>query len=392
LHYLWVRSTTKTLFKGNVVFENCIRRALALFVALLLTGLSAFAQDRPLAPSEAMALGMNYVLIPMAKDLRRRCTCVSAAFAESRVPYIQNASGPGAPLRHPEPERAIRQELDRYWRDLVTVGTPAFRPDAGSNDRLSAAALMITGRGIRTLRGRDAVRTGVQLYKLAADAGHQDAQADLGYLSMIGMGVPRSDDEAAYWYSRAAENGSHLAKLALGAMYATGRGMPQSDAGAAHWFAQAHNSRFVADAYACGYGVELDLATARKMYEELAERGDPDAQFQLGNMFAEACGAPLDDTKAAKWYRAAAEQGHPDAQIALSVMTRQGLGVPQSAYSAYEWAQLAVLRLERDDEALNHALVARAAAGLMATPEERQHATAFARALIQASSKDVAGR
>ena len=97
------------------MFENCIHRALALSVGLLLVGFSAFAQDRPLAPSEAMVLGMDYVLIPMAKDLRRRCTCVSAAFAESRVPYIQNASGPGLPF-------VIRSPRGRYGKSSIATG------------------------------------------------------------------------------------------------------------------------------------------------------------------------------------------------------------------------------------------------------------------------------
>jgi TPR repeat protein len=228
------------------------------------------------------------------------------------------------------------------------------------------------------------------LYTLAADAGHQDAQADLGYLYMTGLGVPKSDETAAYWYSQGAMNDSRDARLALGAMYAVGRGVSQSDPDAVYWFAQARQLRFVADAYACGFGVEQDLAMARKLYEDLAEKGDPDAQFQLGNMFAEACGAPLDNTEAARWYEAAAQHGHPDAQIALSRRLREGLGVARNPLGAYQWAELAVLRLERDDAALNDALIARASAGLVTTREERESATEMARQFVRVAQEAIA--
>jgi hypothetical protein len=245
-----------------------------------------------------------------------------------------------------------------------------------------AATILITGRGFGNVQGRDAIRTGVRLYALAAQAGHPDAQADLAYLYTVGLGVPRNDAAAAQWYQLAAVYGSPAASLALGAMYATGRGVPQSDETAVYWFQQAKQARFVADAYACGFGVPQDLTRARTLYEELAAKGDADAQFQLGNMFSNACGTGLDDAEAVRWYEEAAQGGHPDAQIALSHMTRQGLGVAPNPAWAYQWAELAISRLE-DDEALNDALVARAAAGPMLTPAERTIMSEFGRALAK---------
>ena len=56
-------------------------------LALHMTEVPAAAQGRPLAPIEARVLGVEHVLTPMARELRRRCTCVSAAFAQPRVPF-----------------------------------------------------------------------------------------------------------------------------------------------------------------------------------------------------------------------------------------------------------------------------------------------------------------
>jgi TPR repeat protein len=356
-------------------------------LALHMTEVPAAAQGRPLAPIEGRVLGVKHVLTPMVKELRRRCTCVSAAFAEPRVPYYEGERGEGVPLRLVNRERRVRSGLEQEWRDLVAGGgARALTRDAGTYEHWNAAAILVTGRGFGRLQGQDAIRAGVRLYALAAEEGHGEAQADLAYLYMTGLGVPRSDEAAAYWYLRGAANGSHLARLALGAMYAVGRGVPQSDAAAVYWFAQANQHHFVADAYACGFGVEQDLPLARKLYQEIAEKGDPDAQFQLGTMFSNACGGPLDDTEAAKWYEAAADNGHPEAQIALSHIMRQGLGIAPNAIKAYHWAEMAVLRLE-DDEALNDALVARAAAGPLLTPEQRDNVSVISREVVRVSSE-----
>lgn len=357
-------------------------------LAFHLTGAHAAAQGRPLAPLEARVLGVEHVLTPMAKELRRRCTCVSAAFAEPRVPMYVRGQGEGVPLRLADPERLIRSGLERPWRDFLAAGEGprALGPDANMYDHWGAAGMLVTGRGFGRLQGQSAVSTGVRLYALAAEAGHDDAQAELAYLYMMGIGVPRSDEAAAYWYQRGAVNGSHFARLALGAMYAVGRGVPQSDEAAVYWFSQANQQRFVADAYACGFGVEQDLPLARKLYLQLAENGDADAQFQLGTMFSNACGGSLDDAEAAKWYDAAAQSGHPEAQIALSHAMRQGLGVAPNPIMAYSWAVMAVLRLQ-GDEALNDALVARAAAGLLLTPEQRAGVSLIARDVVRLSNE-----
>ena len=360
-----------------------LTRLVAGTVAFQLTALPAFTQDRVFAPIEGRIFGDEYVLAPMAKDLRRSCSCVSAAFAMPRVPSVDSVNGPGLPLRYVDYEQMIRSRLERSRRGLADGdGARALSADANTDDRWAAATILITGRGFGTLQGREAIRTGAQLYALAAQAGHPDAQADLAYLYMNGLGVPRSDDAAAEWYQLAAVTGSPAARLALGAMFAVGRGVSQSDETAVYWFEQAKQLRFVADAYACGFGVQQDLTRALTLYETLAANGDVDSQFQLGNMLSQACGTGLNDAEAVRWYEEAAQSGHPEAQIALSHMTRQGLGVAPNPIWAYQWAELAISRL-KGDEALTDALVARATAGPMLTSEERAMMSEFGRALAK---------
>ena len=72
-----------------------------------------------------------------------------------------------------------------------------------------------------------------------------------------------------------------------------------------------------------------------------AEKGDADAQFVLGTMYAAGLGVAKDEVEAVKWYRKAADQGHADAQFNLGLMYDDGTGVAKDEVEAYKWWLLA---------------------------------------------------
>ena len=80
-----------------------------------------------------------------------------------------------------------------------------------------------------------------------------------------------------------------------------------------------------------------DLASVR----EMAEHGDPAAQFALGTRYAIGEEVRKDDREAARWFSKAAEQGHTDAQAMLGTYYMLGRGVPQDLDKAYFWSILA---------------------------------------------------
>lgn len=71
-------------------------------------------------------------------------------------------------------------------------------------------------------------------------------------------------------------------------------------------------------------------------YREAAERGDTDAQYNLGKLYTIGDGVPLDYKEAVHWYRMAAEQGNPEAQCCLRTMTMKEIIESQNALSAAE--------------------------------------------------------
>lgn len=80
-----------------------------------------------------------------------------------------------------------------------------------------------------------------------------------------------------------------------------------------------------------------DYATALQEWVPLAERGDMNAQFNLGRMHENGKGVPQSDSEAINWYRKAAEQGHELAQFSLGGMYRFSQGVPRDYVEAAHW-------------------------------------------------------
>src|SRR5262245_16154132 len=65
---------------------------------------------------------------------------------------------------------------------------------------------------------------------------------------------------------------------------------------------------------------QRDFATALKLWRPLAERGNAQAQNQVGDMYYDGKGVTQDYSEAVKWYRKAADQGNAPAQNALGFM------------------------------------------------------------------------
>lgn len=84
-----------------------------------------------------------------------------------------------------------------------------------------------------------------------------------------------------------------------------------------------------------------DYETALAVWTPLAEAGDSDSQFGLGQMYGNGFGVTMDDALAIKWYELAAEQGHAQAQCNLAVMYQNGWGVPPSEEQAMKYYALA---------------------------------------------------
>ena len=74
---------------------------------------------------------------------------------------------------------------------------------------------------------------------------------------------------------------------------------------------------------------------------ELAQTGDPVAQYELGGFYHWGNVGPVDFAKARTWYERAAKQGNADAMLGLAVIYGAGQGVQQDKAASYRWLVLA---------------------------------------------------
>ncbi len=161
----------------------------------------------------------------------------------------------------------------------------------------------------------------------------------------------------------AAENGHALAQWKLGRMYAEGDGVPQDDLRAFAYFsriANAHaddnpgtpHARFVANAFvALGHyyldgipktAVQPDPVRARQMFSYAASYfGDPDAQYFLARLYIDGNGAPRDPRQAVRWLGLSANKGQYQAQAQLGAILIKGEHVPRQAARGLMWLILA---------------------------------------------------
>ena len=93
--------------------------------------------------------------------------------------------------------------------------------------------------------------------------------------------------------------------------------------------------------YYAGRGVPQDDAAAVRWTRLAAEQGHAPAQYNLGLLYFRSRGVLGDDAEAARWYRAAAEQGYAPGQGGLGYMYAYGAGVERDPVRAYMWLELA---------------------------------------------------
>ncbi|MEW5902747.1 MAG: tetratricopeptide repeat protein [Pseudomonadota bacterium] len=95
-----------------------------------------------------------------------------------------------------------------------------------------------------------------------------------------------------------------------------------------------------------------DYATAMKEWRALADKGNADAQFHVGQMLGLGLGVEIDNKAAIAWYQKAAQQKHDVAAYSLSLAYTQGVGVAEDKAAALEWlktsAALGFARAQND--------------------------------------------
>lgn len=195
-------------------------------------------------------------------------------------------------------------------------------------------------------------------FRKAADQNHAAAAAVLGYLYERGDGVRADPAEAAQWYRKSADQKNSDGLFNLGRAYEHGIGLSR-DMGQARTYYQkaaAAGSRDAQQALAgLGKGPEpvtaaqtqfdegvrlykaKDFSGAAKVFQKLADQGNPKAQLQIGYQYEFGEGVRQSHEEAVRWYLKAADQGNATAQNNLGKMYEDGIGVKEDWAEAVRW-------------------------------------------------------
>ncbi len=86
-----------------------------------------------------------------------------------------------------------------------------------------------------------------------------------------------------------------------------------------------------------------DFAEAYCIMRPLAEKGDADAQYNIGWMYMNGYGLRVNDSLALEWWNKASDQGHVDANFSIGMLYSLGDGdVPKDSTKAIDYYLLAV--------------------------------------------------
>ncbi len=208
--------------------------------------------------------------------------------------------------------------------------------------------------------------------KQAAESGNQEAALLLGLMYDRGIAVTADQNDALKWYQKAKEN--PLGAFIIGTYMAEGIGSSRDldesqvllQKAAAQGFSYAYLNLAViehqqekpfladlnkaldlgnasagillADSYLKDFQEKENLAQARKIYQQFAEKGDKHAQLKLGFLAEHGIGGAVDLAQAQQWYLAAADQQLPEAQYLLARFYQLGkVGQIPDYVAAKKW-------------------------------------------------------
>ncbi len=230
-------------------------------------------------------------------------------------------------------------------------------------------------------------------YQKAANQGHAEAQVGLAFMYDVASESTRDHSQALYWYLKAANSGNTRGMQRVASCYEKGYGISVDYTLAVYWAQKAIEKGdnisclILADLYLYGLGVPQDFkktiyycnqgiermekwndlgrSVAKNIlkevteqekskkpthlqyidsdkiedynkYIESAEKGDPEAQFIIGN-----CYKYRNHTLALEWHTKAAQQGHVKAQSKVGIAHAIADGTTRDYQKAAYWLKKA---------------------------------------------------
>jgi TPR repeat protein/Zn-dependent protease with chaperone function len=274
-------------------------------------------------------------LIAASPDAQRLVASNAARQAPQPTATAKHESAPeiAATYTTSDAQKSYNDGLAAWRAGDATTAAREFRASAATGYAPAQTAL-----GILYLSGYSAggipkdPNEAVRLYKLAADQGNAQAQANLGHAYLVGAGgLAKDESEGVRLFRLAAEQGNGTGQANLGYAYLQGLGGLTKDPSEAvrlyRLSAAQGNSVGQANlglAYIRGTGgLEVNPVEAVRLFQLSAARGNAIGQNNLGYCYENGVGGLSRDVEqAVAWYRKAAAQGVAQSMASLKRLGR----------------------------------------------------------------------
>lgn len=187
--------------------------------------------------------------------------------------------------------------------------------------------------------GNADVERAAQLFRRAGEAGLAMGQHNLALAYYAGNGVLKNSEHAYFWWERAARQGHTQAQFNLATLLWNGDGVTKDSNQAVRWFRQASDAGHIqARAF-------LDTIFDQTEFNISADKPDDKPSSDVDpklNSTLEAAGhayAKQEFEKAFDLWNQAAEMGNADAQYQVARLYQQGRGVQQNLAKAFQYIQ-----------------------------------------------------
>jgi TPR repeat protein len=170
-----------------------------------------------------------------------------------------------------------------------------------------------------------------------AQAGRTNAQYYLALRYLHGVGQPKDETSAVFWFEKAAAGGDPAAAFNLARLHKEGRVMLADPTRALRLLRYAVKERVpganveLGEMLLTGSGADRDFAEAAELFQEAAMLGSAPAAFNLGVMHARGWGVAQDPAEAVRWYERAADGGEPNAQFNVAAAILAGSKAKEDA-------------------------------------------------------------
>ncbi len=251
------------------------------------------------------------------------------------------------------PATIVKDEIGRNSEGVQDpIMDLRFRAEAGDPSACKQIfSLYDTGKnpdGTRATVLKDHAEA-IRLYMPCAEKGDMEAQNTIGFMYLMGKGVPKDYDLAVKLLKASADSGCAKAAYRLGYMYDAG----QSDAGqnldeAVVWYRRGADLGDPEAQYQLAgiLGMKdskyYNVTKSNEYLMKAAEQNHIEASYQLGTMYAYGSnGVRRNVDKAKKYLVAACEGGYDQAMVDYAYMCFEGQVLPRDLESAAKWFQVA---------------------------------------------------